>query len=121
MKLRRPLRLFRLWDVLLIVVLVALVGVTVYFALVPKEGSFAEIYVDGKLYQKVSLSKNATIELEHLTVTVTNGEVCVFDADCPDKICEKRGAISREGESIVCLPNKVVVTIAGKGEVEAIS
>ena len=121
MKLRSPLQLFRLWDVLLIAVLVVLVGVTVYFALAPKDGAFAEIYVDGKLYQIVSLSKDTTIELEHLKVTVTDGKVCVEDADCPDKICEKRGTIGKAGQSIVCLPNRVVVKITGKSDVEAIS
>ncbi len=121
MKLRRPFRLFRIWDVLLILVLLVLVGLTIYFALAPRDGAFAEIYVDGKLYKRVSLSNDTTIQLEHLTVEVANGKVRVIDADCPDKICEKRGTIGKVGQSVVCLPNRVVVKITGKSEVEAIS
>ena len=68
MNLSKPLRLFRIWDVVLIVLLLALVGLTVYFAVMPRTGAFAEIYVDGELYQKVSLSKDAEIDLDHLKI-----------------------------------------------------
>jgi hypothetical protein len=37
-------------------------------------------------------------------------------ADCPDKLCVHQKAISATGETIVCLPNKVVVEIAGETE-----
>ena len=39
-------------------------------------------------------------------------------ADCPDQICVRQKAISKEGESIICLPNKVVVSIVGGEEKE---
>ena len=35
-------------------------------------------------------------------------------ADCPDQICVKTGSISRSGQSIVCAPNRVVVTVTGE-------
>ena len=117
----KPLSLFRVWDVVLIVILLALVGLAIYFAVVPESGANAEIYVDGELYKNISLSKNTTIKLDHLTVVVQGGCVMVEDADCPDKICVKHGAISKAGQTIVCLPNRIVIKISGKGEVEAIS
>ena len=117
----KPLSLFRIWDVVLILVLLALIGLSLYFALSPEKGATAEIYLDGELYETLPLSRDTRIELDHMTVVVSDGCVRVEDADCPDKICEKRGVISRAGESIVCLPNRVVVKIGGKGEVEAIS
>ncbi len=121
MKLRKPLRLFRIWDVVLVVLLLALVAGTVYLAVAPKEGKQAEVYVDGTLYKTLPLNKDTVLELEHLKIVVSGGAVRVEEADCPDKICEKRGAISKAGQTIVCLPNRVVVKISGKGEVEAIS
>ena len=39
-------------------------------------------------------------------------------AECPDQICVKHRAIFREGESIICLPNEIVVTIRGGEEPE---
>lgn len=56
-----------------------------------------------------------TVELEHLTVHIEDGRVWVTDADCPDKLCEHTGAISRAGQQIVCLPNAVVITLTGDG------
>ena len=121
MKLRKPLALFRVWDVLLIVILLALVVLTLVFALAPAEGDYAEIYLNGEKVATLPLDRAGEWSNEHLKVVVEGGSVRVEDADCPDRICQRRGAISRAGDSIVCLPNKVVVRIAGEGEVEAIS
>ena len=33
------------------------------------------------------------------------------EADCPDKLCVNQRAVSKNGESIICLPNKVIVTV----------
>ena len=40
------------------------------------------------------------------------------DADCPDQICVNHRAISRDEESIICLPNQTIVTIRGGEEPE---
>jgi len=42
---------------------------------------------------------------------VTGGRVRMLDSACPDKLCVKTGWISSTGESIVCLPNRVVIEI----------
>lgn len=44
-------------------------------------------------------------------------------ADCPDHLCVKQKAISKGGESIICLPNKVVVTVKSdmKSDIDSIS
>lgn len=121
MSLRRPPALFRIWDVVLIVLLLLLVALTLYFSLAPRSGGEAEVYLNGDLVATMPLTQEGEWICDHLKVVVSNGTVRVVDADCPDKICMKRGEISRAGESIVCLPNRVVVVISGKGEVEAIS
>ena len=46
-----------------------------------------------------------------------HGEVFVTGADCPDKLCEK-ASIDKSGESIVCLPNRLSVTVEGENEKE---
>lgn len=50
------------------------------------------------------------------TLRISGGEAWVENASCPDKLCENMGKISRSGESIVCLPNEVVVEIHGTGD-----
>ena len=44
-------------------------------------------------------------------LVIKNGSAYVSEADCPDKICTAHRAISKTGESIVCLPHKLVLTI----------
>ena len=44
-------------------------------------------------------------------VTIENGKADMISADCPDKLCVNQHAISSNGETIVCLPNKVVVEV----------
>ena len=46
-------------------------------------------------------------------VSVTDGMVVVEDADCKDQICVRHKAISSRGESIICLPHRLVVEIVG--------
>ena len=45
------------------------------------------------------------------TLVIENGKADMISADCPDKLCVNQHAISSNGETIVCLPNKVVVEV----------
>lgn len=49
---------------------------------------------------------------------ISGGEASVSDADCPDKLCVRARSISRNGESIICLPHKLVIQIDSKEESE---
>jgi hypothetical protein len=40
------------------------------------------------------------------------------EADCPDKLCVQEKAVSKNGETIVCLPHRVVVEITSEEENE---
>ena len=121
MKFAKPHKLFRIWDVLILALVLVLVALTIYYAVSPEKGDFAEVYLNGNKVMTIPLSRDGEHTLEHLTIVVRGGKLSVKDADCPDKICEKRGEIWRKGQSIVCLPNRIVIKIAGKGEVEAIT
>lgn len=47
---------------------------------------------------------------------ISGGQVSVSDADCPDGLCIRQRPISRNGESIICLPHKLVIQIESKEE-----
>ncbi len=64
-----------------------------------------ELIFEGSLYD------NQTVELRGNTVIIISGEVYVEKASCKNQICVKTGKISKEGESIVCLPNRVIIEI----------
>jgi hypothetical protein len=45
------------------------------------------------------------------TLVISNGTAKITEADCPDHICVKTYPISSPGETIVCLPHKLVVEV----------
>lgn len=83
------------------------------------EGSRAEIFEDGKLIYTVPLYENREIEVSGCIVAVSDGEVRMLSADCPDKVCEKTGAISEGGEIIVCAPNRISIKVTGEAAIDA--
>lgn len=113
----------------LIVLLAAAVilCLAVYFAFVlfAPAGTTAVIYVDGREYRRVDLSKVKepyVIEIETVygrnTVLVEPGAISVSSADCPDKICVHQGRLTGAGIPIVCMPHRLVIDIEG-GETDA--
>lgn len=88
-----------------------------------------EVTIDGRAYGTYPLSKDDTIEIKNVDGDVTNtlvimgGVADMTSADCPDHLCVKQKAISKEKESIICLPNKVVVTVKSdtKSDIDSIS
>lgn len=53
------------------------------------------------------------------TLCISEGRAYMLSADCPDKLCVKHGSIYLTGQTIVCLPHRLVVKIEGKGGVDA--
>lgn len=83
-----------------------------------KDGAFAVVTVDDKEIGRYSLNEDQTVELNGGTNTlvIEDGYADVTDANCPDKLCVSQKKISKDGESIICLPNKLVVSISGGEE-----
>ena len=78
----------------------------------------ARVYKDGRLVRTVdlaSLDEPCRIDIGSNVVCIERSGVCMEYSDCPDGLCIKQGKITKGGRSIVCLPNKVVVEIIGKG------
>ena len=96
---------------------VCLIIFGVFLLLNRSHGNTIVITRDGELYGKYKLSQDQTIEIEDTKHKVTNtlqikgGEAKMIDADCPDKLCMHQKAISVSKENIVCLPNRIVVTV----------
>ena len=75
------------------------------------------ITVDGIEYGRYDLEEDRVIEIGSTNrLEIRDGIADMVWADCPDKLCVKHISIKRSGESIICLPNKVVVTIENAGE-----
>ena len=115
-------------DVILIIILL-LLSVLIYgiFTLNSGQGAQAAIYVDGECIKKLPLTKNSEYRVKTLAgynvIVIKDQEVFVKEADCRDKICVNQKAISKKGQTIVCLPHKVIVKIEGgeESEVDGVS
>lgn len=55
-----------------------------------------------------------------MVIAVRDGKAYVARSDCGEQLCVSSAAVSAEGGMIVCLPNRVVIKIAG-GEVDAVT
>jgi hypothetical protein len=99
-------------DIIMISVLILTAVCSFLFVFFFKaEGKTVVIKENNTEIASVSLYEDKTVELEGNTVVIKNGECYVSYASCPDKICKNHKKISRKGESIICLPNKVSVEI----------
>lgn len=103
--------------VFLLPMLLALVSAFFVFSQTynPSE-KIAQITVDGKTVRELSLGEDCELDLSlpaENIIVVRDGRVCVKDADCKDKTCEKTGWISRSGQVIVCVPSGLVIRIVG--------
>lgn len=81
-----------------------------------KSGNRAVVLVNGEKVSSFDLNKETTktIETPNGTNTIKTGDgrLSITSADCRDKICVNHKPISNVGETIVCLPHKLVVEIA---------
>ncbi len=103
-----------IFDISLILVLLTL-GLSSYFIIkqLQDPGVYARVTVDGEETGKYPLANDAEYSLNGGTniLVIENGEAYIKYATCPDGLCVNYGRVSLEGESIVCLPNRVMVEI----------
>ena len=117
------------WIFILGGVSVASVVVALILGQVPQ--SYARIYKDSELTETVNLAAvtgSITITVESSVsaggisglnvIEAERGRIRMLKADCPDGICKRQGWISGGVMPIVCLPNRVVITLEG-GESDA--
>ena len=107
----------------LVVLAVLLLGVAAAWLAYGGENSgalTATVKHRGQVVARVELSSLAekkTVSIDgayHLTVTLDRAGAAVTDSDCPGQDCLHTGRITRSGQSIVCLPEQVIVTLEGK-------
>ncbi len=106
-------------DIILVLclLLIAVIGLA-YLYLFRDKGDTVKVTVDGNQIGIYSLNENMTKDIitgekgENLNrLIIKDGKAYMETATCPDGICVTHNPIFRDGESIVCLPNGVVVTI----------
>ena len=114
-------KLFRKNDILFAaaVLLTAVVVYLAVYGIFGTKGATVQIIKDGEVYAEYTLEENREVQISYgqdegvNVLVIENGKAFMKEADCPDKLCVKQKAISANGESIVCLPHKLVITVVG--------
>ena len=82
-----------------------------------KDGGAVAVEQDGREIARYALSEDQTVRIEgergYNLLVIKGGEAWLSEADCPTRLCVKTGKIRYAGQSIVCLPHRLAVRIAG--------
>jgi hypothetical protein len=104
-----------------LVIAAAVIFAIVWIAMHRVSGRIALIHVDGKLVATVDLSSEIphTLHIAGALGPVDvladgKGTIRVLDATCPDQICVKTAPARSPGDQIICVPNRMVITVEGK-------
>ena len=111
-------------DIIFICALLLLVfAASLAMHLFKTEGDTVTVTVDGRLWGEYPLNEESEIEIKtefgHNLLIIEDGCAYMKSASCPDGICANHRPISYDGESIICLPNKVVIVIDNKQDTDA--
>ncbi len=112
--------MFRFGDGIVYAVLVLLCAALFLLPLLQNRSGalIAELIVDGETVEEVALSalsEPVVREVRGCKIIFARSSVHFAQADCPDQLCVKTGEIRLPGESIACVPNRVVVTLRQTG------
>ena len=115
----------------ILAVLILAASVVIFLSLSGKgsqAGASALVYRDGTLAGSYDLSHDRVVTQEAgghtIQLEISAGRIRIVDSDCPRQICTHAGWISRPNQTIVCVPNKILVEIkgvAGSGGIDAVS
>lgn len=117
-------------DFIIIAVVLAVAGVLTFFLYFVNSdsGAYVQVEVDGAIVDTVALDTDFTKKYDFdgnsNTLVIKDGKASVTEANCPDGICVNHKPINRSGESIICLPHKLVVTVvddAPEDEIDAVA
>jgi len=111
-------------DIILIITIFAvLAAVFLILQVFAKGGNSVKVTIDGDFFGEYSLSEDISVDIvtgkdaDGLNrLVIKDGKAFVESANCPDGICAAHKPISLSGESIVCLPHRVVISINADGE-----
>ena len=108
-------------DLIPIVALLAIAAAGILWLFVWRDaGDTVTVTINGELYATFPLSaevrRDIAVGEHHNCLIIRDGKAMMESADCPDGICVAHRPIFRDGESIVCLPHGVVITVTANSD-----
>ncbi|MEW9096188.1 MAG: NusG domain II-containing protein [Clostridiaceae bacterium] len=112
-----------IFSVILIITVVGFLGTYFYKNFTKSKDTMAVIKQDGKVIKEIdfkTLDKEEefiiySADKKHYNkIVATKDGVYISEADCPDQVCVKTGIISEVGDTVVCLPFRLMIAIEGE-------
>lgn len=117
-------------DLIIVAVVLAVVGVLAFFLYFVNgdSGKYVQVEVNGEIVDTYNLDESITKQYDFNgdtnTLVISGGKADITEANCKDEVCVNHIPISRSGESIICLPHKLVVTVVDElndNEIDAVA
>lgn len=107
-------------DFILICTLACIAALIIFCQHLNKEdGNQVVITVDGDVYEVLNLNEDKEVKIEtengHYNILqIKDGKANMIESDCENQVCVNSATISNIGETIVCLPHRVIVKIVSR-------
>lgn len=102
-------------DIKLVVIVLIVIILLFSLTLFRKKANIANVYYENELILEIDLSINKTYEVDgyngKIKIEVLNNQIRVVEENSPYHLCSKQGFVSKSGESIICLPNKIIIEL----------
>ena len=112
---RRTIPTRRLIAVFLLLVLISAI-LLLWRHKAAQDAQIVQIYADGVLVREIALdtvTDPLTVDVNGCVILVEADGVSMRSAACPTQLCVQQGKIHNGVTPIVCLPNRVMVTLRG--------
>ncbi len=108
------------WLLIIIILLTSISIFGMRIAMKDQGKSYVTVRINGEIIETYELDEDQEVRINggSNVMVIKNGQVDMIEADCPDKLCVNQTAIFNNNESIVCLPNRVVVQVVSYNEAE---
>lgn len=101
-------------DIILLSVIFIVAAALLLLRFSAINGKTVKVTVDGEAYAEYPLKNDISVDIKSNGINrlvIKNGKAQIVYADCDEQVCVKHKKISKSGESIICLPHKVIIEI----------
>ena len=105
------------WDLLAVIAVVVCAALLFVLPLLQEETGRTLVVTTPSGQSEYALDADRELAITSngytLVIVIHNGTAWVRESDCADHVCVASGTVSRSGETIVCAPSGVSVTVKG--------
>ena len=112
-------------DIKLIIIIILIIITTlIIINTIPQKGNTATVYYQDKIIKTIDLTKDGEYKVEGLlgevVLEVKNNQIRVKKENSKNHICSKEGYIGETNKTLICLPNKIIIKITNKEEIDEV-